>query len=470
MYHIQVQLFISMLMLAEALVVAAGTFLAAALCRVLAPSAHPMPASLLLGIAIYMALVCNFFLLKFSLYSERRHSSLRLSLLKLASAVALSMSILGLTLYALSINQVSNLFLFAYASCLLLTLALVRVLVDYVLTHSLIARLHSRRVLIVGSDRRADLISKLLGQQRSWGHRLVGFVTATPDTPSVIYGLPRLGSLPDMQDILAREVIDEVFFVLPDNSHNIHPHLAACERLGITYRIVPVLYDPTEPHKLKVEVVQDVPTLAKIMVPFNPSGYIYKRIMDYAMGLVGCGVLLLMYPLTALAIKLDSPGPVLFTQLRVGRHGRVFTMYKFRTMCVDAEKQQDSLLSANEMNGAMFKLREDPRITRVGRILRRASLDEFPQFVNVLKGEMSIVGTRPPTVEEVEKYTPAQRRRLSIRPGITGLWQVSGRNRIHDFAKVVELDLAYIDNWRFWTDVRILVKTLYAVLRGSGAR
>lgn len=470
MYNIQVQIFISLLMLAEAIVVASCIPLAAALCRALEPSAQPLETSLLLGVAIYMALVCNFFLLKFGLYSERRHSSLRLSLLKLASAVALSMSVMGLTLYALNINRVSNLFLFTYALCLLLFLTLVRVLVEYVLANSLIARFHSRRVLIVGNDRRADLISKLLGQQRSWGHRLVGFVTPAPDSPAVLYGLPRLGSLLELEDILAREVIDEVFFVLSDNCHDIHPHLATCERLGITYRIVPILYDPAEPHKLKVEVIQDVPTLAKIMAPFNPSGYIYKRIMDYTVGLVGCSILLLMYPLVALAIKLDSPGPALFTQFRVGRQGRMFTIYKFRTMCAEAEKQKDALQSANEMNGAMFKLRKDPRITRVGRILRRTSLDEFPQFVNVLKGEMSIVGTRPPTVEEVEKYTPAQRRRLSIRPGITGLWQVSGRNRINDFEKVVELDLAYIDNWRFWTDIRIILKTLYAMFRGEGAR
>lgn len=470
MYHVQVQLFISLLMLVEALTMVACLPLAGILDRLLTGAAATPPPGLLLGMAVYMVLVNHFFMHKFGLYSERRPRTLRHSLLKIASASTLSIAVMGFTLYILNAPRVSTLFLLAYGISMYASLCLVRILVEFVLSHQLVHRFHSRRILIVGSDKRSDLIAKLLSCQRSWGHRLVGFVAETPQTTSVIYGLPRLGSLAEFGDILAQKVVDEVFFVLPDYSHDIRDQLAACEQLGVTYRIVPALYDPAEPHKLKVDVIQDVPTLTKTMVPFNPSGYIYKRIMDYTLGLAGFTAFLLMYPVVALAIRLDSPGPVLYAQPRVGRQGRTFTMYKFRTMCAEADQQKTDLQQDNEMNGAMFKLKHDPRVTRVGRVLRRTSLDEFPQFINVLRGEMSIVGTRPPTLDEVARYTQTQRRRLSIRPGITGLWQISGRNRINEFEQVVELDLAYIDNWRFWSDVCILFKTLWVVLRCEGAR
>ncbi|MBE9550468.1 MAG: sugar transferase, partial [Proteobacteria bacterium] len=167
---------------------------------------------------------------------------------------------------------------------------------------------------------------------------------------------------------------------------------------------------------------------------------------------------------------IDSPGPVLFKQLRVGMHGRRFYLYKFRSMVADAESQKAALFAKSEMNGPMFKMERDPRITRVGRFLRKTSLDEFPQFINVLKGEMSLVGTRPPTPDEVKQYEDWHRRRISIKPGITGLWQISGRNVITDFAEVVKLDLEYIDGWRLSKDLMILWKTVWVVLARKGAK
>ncbi|MDD2338641.1 MAG: sugar transferase, partial [Geobacteraceae bacterium] len=165
----------------------------------------------------------------------------------------------------------------------------------------------------------------------------------------------------------------------------------------------------------------------------------------------------------------DSKCPVLFRELRVGKTNRLFSLYKIRTMTADAESRKVELNLKNEMNGYMFKIADDPRVTRVGRFLRKTSVDEFPQFINVIKGEMSLVGTRPPTPEEVEKYADWHRRRISVKPGITGLWQVSGRNKINDFSEVVKLDLYYIDNWRFAYDLRILGKTIWVVLAGRGA-
>jgi lipopolysaccharide/colanic/teichoic acid biosynthesis glycosyltransferase len=163
--------------------------------------------------------------------------------------------------------------------------------------------------------------------------------------------------------------------------------------------------------------------------------------------------------------KLDSPGPALFKQKRVGRNGRIFSIYKFRTMSTDAEAKKKEILAQNEMSSnLMFKIKKDPRVTRVGSILRKTSLDELPQFINVLKGEMSLVGTRPPTLDEVELYDYAQWRRISITPGMTGIWQVSGRSSIKDFDKIVALDVEYIDRWSLWLDLKIIMKTVLAVL------
>jgi lipopolysaccharide/colanic/teichoic acid biosynthesis glycosyltransferase len=167
---------------------------------------------------------------------------------------------------------------------------------------------------------------------------------------------------------------------------------------------------------------------------------------------------------------MDSKGPVMFKQKRVGQHGRLFWLYKFRSMYVDAEEHKKELINFNEMEGLMFKMENDPRITRIGRILRKTSLDEFPQFINVMKGEMSLVGTRPPTSDEVAQYEKWQRRRISMKPGITGLWQILGRNKIIDFNEVVRLDLEYIDKWRFLLDINILLKTILVVLARKGAK
>jgi lipopolysaccharide/colanic/teichoic acid biosynthesis glycosyltransferase len=191
--------------------------------------------------------------------------------------------------------------------------------------------------------------------------------------------------------------------------------------------------------------------------------------LDLLGGLIGTIAVFIMYPFVAVAIKLDSPGPVFFNQKRMGSHGRIFNLYKFRTMYQDAEQRRQGLMAQNKMNGAMFKMEDDPRITRIGQWLRKTSLDEFPQFLNVLRGEMSLVGTRPPMIEEVEEYQPQHLKRISAKPGITGLWQISGRNKITDFDEVVELDCNYLDNWRFADDIKILFKTVLVVLQRKGA-
>lgn len=194
-----------------------------------------------------------------------------------------------------------------------------------------------------------------------------------------------------------------------------------------------------------------------------------KRFIDIMGGIFGLLITGLLYPFVAIAIKVTSRGPVLFSQVRVGKNGRRFKIYKFRSMYVDAEEKKENLKEQNEMSGLMFKIKNDPRITPVGKFLRKTSIDEFPQFYNVLKGDMSLIGTRPPTEDEFEKYSPYYRRRLCMTPGLTGMWQVSGRSEIKDFDEVVKLDLEYIDNWSLTLDFKILLKTIWVVISGRGS-
>lgn len=196
---------------------------------------------------------------------------------------------------------------------------------------------------------------------------------------------------------------------------------------------------------------------------------ITKRTLDLIGGLIGVLALIPVTIILAPIIRIESPGPVFFSQNRVGKNGRTFKMYKFRSMYADAENRKAELLKQNEMDGLMFKVKNDPRITKVGKFIRRTSIDELPQFFNILKGDMSLVGTRPPTIDEFEQYQSYHKKRLSTTPGLTGLWQISGRNEVTDFEDVVKLDISYIDNWSLGLDIKILWKTVIVVLNKKGA-
>ena len=217
-------------------------------------------------------------------------------------------------------------------------------------------------------------------------------------------------------------------------------------------------------------VVAGVPTATLSAArQMSLSAAFLKRLIDIIGGLVGSIVSLPIILIVAVPLLIESRGPLIFKQQRVGKNGRVFNIYKLRSMYVDAEERKKELMAQNKMDGLMFKMDNDPRITKVGRFIRKTSIDELPQFWNVLKGDMSLIGTRPPTLEEFSKYESHHKRRLSMRPGITGMWQVSGRSEIKNFEDVVKLDCEYIDNWSIWLDIKIMLKTVRVVIRGIGA-
>ena len=211
----------------------------------------------------------------------------------------------------------------------------------------------------------------------------------------------------------------------------------------------------------------NVVTFATTM--YGTGSLIVKRAMDIMGGIVGLFITAIAFIFVAPAIWIEDKGPIFFSQKRVGKNGRTFKIYKFRSMYIDAEERKKELMKNNEMSGAMFKMKDDPRITKVGKFIRKTSIDELPQFFNILKGDMSLVGTRPPTIDEVNVYENWHRRRLSIKPGLTGLWQVSGRNKINDFDDVVKYDLEYIDNWSVLLDIKLILKTIFVVFKGTGS-
>jgi exopolysaccharide biosynthesis polyprenyl glycosylphosphotransferase len=272
-----------------------------------------------------------------------------------------------------------------------------------------------------------------------------------------------------MARVLQENVLDEVVFAIPrERMPAMEEAILTCEELGVPVRVSLDVVSHGR-SRMTVGEVAGVPMLRFSRTPSDSLALAVKRMFDVLASAVALLALAPILAAIALAIKLDSRGPVFFRQRRVGLNGRTFPILKFRSMYVDAEARLEELRARNEMSGPVFKMADDPRVTRVGRFLRRTSLDEFPQFWNVLLGDMSVVGPRPPLPDEVRQYKQWQRRRLSVKPGNTCIWQVSGRNQI-DFDQWMELDLEYIDGWSLWRDLHICLRTIPAVLSARGAR
>ncbi len=282
-----------------------------------------------------------------------------------------------------------------------------------------------------------------------------------------ICGIPVVATGDGFAAYIKEHVVDEIFVSVNEGFESAEAIMESCVRMGIT-----VHQNLTGVAKGGNQVVDEFAGYMVLTSSIKVAAYrelFLKRCMDIVGGLIGLLCTAILFPFLAVAIKRKSPGPVLFRQERVGKNGRIIKIYKFRSMYMDAEEKKEELLRQNEMQGLMFKMKEDPRVIQgVGVFIRKTSLDEFPQFWNVLKGDMSLVGTRPPTVEEYQHYDMHHLVRMSIKPGLTGLWQVSGRNEITDFEEVVKLDTRYIEDWSLNLDIKILLKTIRVVLEGRG--
>ena len=325
------------------------------------------------------------------------------------------------------------------------------------------------RTLIVGAGEVGRTIMRNIVAQPGLGYQVVGFVDDNPEKGHKDIGrFKGLGSIDNLPRIVQEESIDEVIITLPWMYHRkIISIMTQCEREGVRAFLVPDLFQMSL-SRMDVDDLGGVPMIGVKEISITGWKSVTKRAIDFTIALVGLIVLSPLMLLIALAIKLDSPGSVLFRQIRVGKGGRQFVLYKFRSMGEGAEEEQEKLTDLNEAEGPIFKIRHDPRCTRAGRFLRRTSLDELPQFYNVLRGEMSLVGPRPPIPAEVERYEEWHKKRLEVSPGMTGLWQVSGRSEL-TFDEMVLLDIYYIENWSAAMDTEIFLRTIPKIIFGSGA-
>lgn len=315
------------------------------------------------------------------------------------------------------------------------------------------------------------------------GYHCVGLATIDKDANiSSVSGIPVVATLNTLSDYVCREWVDEIFIFPQKNNSRLLDITDELNSMGITTHVAIAKSSNEHSNKQLVEKISSYTYITNAMNNASPMPLLAKRFMDICGGLIGCLFTLILIIIIGPVIYIASPGPVFFAQERIGRNGRKFKMYKFRSMYMDAEERKKELMAQNKVSdGMMFKMDFDPRIignkflpngkkkTGIGQFIRKTSLDEFPQFWNILKGDMSLVGTRPPTLDEWEKYEPHHRARMAFRPGLTGLWQVSGRSNITDFEEVVKLDTEYINDWDLGLDFKIILKTITSVAHDDGA-
>jgi len=375
---------------------------------------------------------------------------------------------LGLAIFIFQVKTFSRAIFFLFLVIGFLLLAATRVTLASLAKRTGSDSADMRNVLIVGTGPESFEVRTKLQAHDELGMRVVGHLPGPNPSPMAIDEALLLGTLSDLKQIVENRVVDDVIFAIPVvESLSCAREIGWCEEVGVTVHLradlVRTLFARMYPTDL-----DGTPMLTVSATPRQPAALLAKRVTDLAGSLVAMVVLAPVFVISAFLVKATSRGPVFFTQERVGLNGRTFRLYKFRSMYKDAEARRAALADRNEMSGPVFKIKDDPRITPVGKWMRRFSIDEIPQFWNVLAGDMSLVGPRPPIPAEVKKYERWQRRRLSMKPGITCLWQVSGRNAI-DFDDWMRLDLAYIDTWSLRLDVQILLRTVPVVLTARGA-
>ena len=327
---------------------------------------------------------------------------------------------------------------------------------------------HLSNILIVGTGSLAREFIQKAKENIDWRFRILGLLDWEESKKGeLVSGTQVIGTLKDLPRIIKNSHLDYIVYAVPRRFLNlIEESLNICEKMGVSTCIL-ADYFPNGLCKQKVLTLEEKPLILFSSGPKKDEFIIAKEILDRALSFLMVILLSPIFLLSALLVKISSKGPVLFKQVRVGLNGKKFILYKFRTMVENAEELKPGLLNKNEMDGPVFKIKEDPRVTRLGGFLRKTSLDELPQLFNILKGDMSLVGPRPPLPSEVSNYDLWHRRKLCMKPGLTCLWQVNGRNKIN-FEKWMKLDLEYIDNWTLFLDFKILLKTIPAVLSGSG--
>ncbi len=413
----------------------------------------------------------------FGLYESYRKQSFARIFRNMVKAVSTAMLVMFLCMYVIKITDVSRFLMGIFFLLNIGLLGLSKGLTFRTLRRFREKGFNFRNVLIVGSKDRAKDVIDAIGDRLGSGYKVHGCLEVDQDDTGkkVKNGVTVIGTLGDLRKILLERVVDEIIFAIPLRKiENPTQYIFIAEEIGVPVRIIPdwqihkLTYRP-EIASIRVEDFLGIPTMALSTTSVKHGDLLIKGALDYLLAGILFTVSLPLFLLISCAIKLTSPGSIFFRQERYGLNGRKFMFYKFRTMVADAEERRNELQTMNEADGPVFKIKKDPRVTPfVGTLLRKFSLDELPQLINVLKGEMSLVGPRPPTPSEVKHYDVWQRRRLSMKPGLTCLWQISPNRNEMPFKEWMDLDLEYIDKWSLGLDFKIILKTVWVVVSGKG--
>jgi exopolysaccharide biosynthesis polyprenyl glycosylphosphotransferase len=414
---------------------------------------------------------------RFNLYSFYNRHSLTLTFLQVVKAVSTGMLVLILFMYILRITTMSRLIIGFFYIMDIGIICLSKNLFYNIFDRLQQKEFNIRKVLIIGSKKRAKDVITAIHKNRLAGVLIIGSleISRADIGKKVSSDIKVIGTISNLEKILSENVVDELIFAMPlRNIENIDSYITLAEVMGISVRIIPDfqihhLMKKPEMSVLKMEEFNGILTLSLHTTPVNYGMLFIKSAIDFIFAAASLVIFLPLFCVISIAIKFSSSGPVLFKQERCGLNGRRFSFYKFRTMLVNAENQKNEIEAMNEAEDPVFKIKNDPRIIPfIGNFLRKNSLDELPQLINVLKGEMSLVGPRPPLPEEVIRYKLWQRRRLSMKPGMTCLWQVKQKRYEISFQEWMNMDLNYIDNWSLMLDFKILLTTLKEILIGGG--
>ena len=419
------------------------------------------------GLALVFLLFCSF---QFSrVYVYRRDRLWIEEVYAIASATTIGVVVLIVLNLAFGQLSYSRLIFLYTAVLVTLLLGVSRAVIYTVRGYMRNQGFGLERVVLVGVGEVGLMVMRTIAARPSLGYELVGFLDDDPSINQTDIGrFQALGPLTNFYEILQNHDIDSTIICLPWRSHRAVARLLhLCEENGVTAQIVPDFFQLTK-NQMQVERLNGIPLITTRAVSIAGWNLFVKRALDVVAATILLTVGLPLGALIALAVRFNSPGPILYSQTRIGRNGHPFNIFKFRSMTADADAQLDEMAELNEASGPLFKMRDDPRRTAVGRILRRFSLDEVPNLINVLRGEMSLVGPRPNVPDEVAQYKDWHRKRLSVSPGMTGLWQVSGRSDL-TFDEMVLLDIYYAENWSLTLDLGILLRTIPKVLGGEGA-
>jgi exopolysaccharide biosynthesis polyprenyl glycosylphosphotransferase len=452
------------------LVIVACTYIAAMRAYPLLRQGESIDVTLHLGLLPLILILFAISRLVIASDVEIHGHTLREQIACIVKEVLFTLGAIGLIIFLLKLDGISRLVLVGFGAAAILTLIVMRqFIIWFYFRRKAGSTDHFLKVLIIGSGRRARMLADQMQRSSAWGVDIVGFLDPTGESAGRRSTDSILGHINDITQVLRDNIVEDVIVAVPRSMlGDVQSIIDACQEEGVRLRFMADFYD-FEAARVHVTEISGIPLLSFEPVARGEGALLAKRIFDLVATLAVMPVFLPLMLIVALAIKFDSRGPVFFMQDRVGLHKRQFKMFKFRSMVADAEARMNEVEHLNEADGPNFKIENDPRITRVGRFIRKTSIDELPQLFNVVLGDMSLVGPRPMSRRDVALFDKgSQRKRFSVRPGITCLWQISGRSDL-SFDEWLRLDLQYIDTWTFWLDFKILLQTVPTVLRGRGA-